>query len=352
MQIQEKVTEIEEKLQLEKENAKSHSELGLNSPEIVVSNIEGHFYEMLGHIQSKIIGLEEERINLDKNLQPLKNTIHDSENKIISEWNLKERTVTTRSEAEAGIRNFQAESKFKLKEIFFYMLFLAEFSYGYYIFKNIVLPDNTFQNYVTSIVVGAMVLLIGIFTKLIPDSQTDVKRYDFYKKIITGLAIISMSVFLLCLVQMREATDSFDLTKATAKVSNVNYQELVFNLCLLCTIIFGSAFFNHWSRVYPKKLLKKRHDEGVELLHWYESEQFSYRSASNKFNDTTERLEIKIKPNLQFLKEQVAKYDQNYLKALKRQALSYFVMGTQTMPVTDSKEKARVKAESILSILN
>ena len=125
MQIVEKVTEIEEKLMKEKSDAKSHSELGLNSPEIVVSNIEGHFYEMLGHIQSKIIGLEDERINLDKNLQPLKNTIHESENKIITEWNSKERTVTTRAEAEAGIRNFQAESKFKLKEIFFYMLFLC-----------------------------------------------------------------------------------------------------------------------------------------------------------------------------------------------------------------------------------
>ena len=131
-----------------------------------------------------------------------------------------------------------------------------------------------------------------------------------------------------------------------------NYQELVFNLSLLCTIIFGSAFFNHWHKSYPKKLLKKKHDEGFELLQWYESDHFYYKKASTDFKVAIDKLEKQIKPQLSILKEQISKYDQLFMKSIKRQALSQFMIGTYTIPLTPEKEMGRTRAESILTSLN
>jgi hypothetical protein len=307
---------------------------------------------MLGFCQSKIINLEDEKVEIEKRLQPLKNQITDSETLILNEWNKKERFIANRAEAESSIRAFVDENKFKKKDLIFYTLFLAEFSYGYYIFKNIVLPDNNVQNYITSVVVGAMVLLIGVFAKLIPDSQLEIKKYELLKKINSVLAGISMTIFLICLVQMRETSSSFDMTKAIGKVESVNYQELVFNLSLLCTIIFGSAFFNHWHRSFPKKLLKKKHDEGIEMLQWYDSGHFYYKKASADFKTAVEKLEEKVKPQLAILKEQISKYDKSYMKSIKRQALSQFMIGTYTIPMTPEKEMGRSRAELILTSLN
>ena len=280
MYIFEKIKKVEDLIDEEIEKASTLSERGINNPEILNSKLDGYCSEMLGFCQSKIISLEEERLEVERRLQPIKNQITDSETLILNEWRKKEKTISNRAEAEASINMFLEEGRFKKKDLIFYALFLAEFSYGYYIFKNIVLPDNNIQNYITSVVVGAMVLLIGIFAKLIPDSQTDIKKYEFYKKINSVLAGISMLTFLICLVQMRETTNTFDMTKTIGKIENANYQELVFNLSLLCTIIFGSAFFNHWHRSYPKKLLKKKHDDGMELLQWYESDHFYYKKST------------------------------------------------------------------------
>lgn len=352
MQIFEKIKKVEDLISDEIERASTLSERGINNPEILNSKLDGYCSEMLGFCQSKIISLEDEKIDIEKRLQPIKNQITDSETLILNEWNKKGKTVSNRAEAEASIRMYLSENNFKKKDLIFYVLFLAEFSYGYYIFKNIVLPDNNIQNYITSVVVGAMVLLIGIFAKLIPDSQTDIKKYELFKKINSVLSGVSMVAFLICLVQMRETTNTFDMTKSVGKIETFNYQELVFNLSLLCTIIFGSAFFNHWHRSYPKKLLKKKHDEGMELLQWYESDHFYYKKATSDFKEAFEKLEKQIKPQLSILKEQISKYDQTFMKSIKRQALSQFMIGTYTIPMTSEKEVGRNRAESILTSLN
>lgn len=352
MYIFEKIKTVEDLILEEIDKATSLSERGINNPQIINSKLEGYCAEMLGFCQSKIITSEEEKLELEKRLQPLKNQIKDSETLIVNEWNKKERVVSNRAEGEASIRTFKEENKFKFKNLIFYALFVAEFSYGYYIFKNIVLPDNNIQNYITSIVVGAMVLLIGVFAKLVPDSQTDIKKYEFYKKINTILATLAMVVFIICLVQMRETTSTFDMTKAVGKVEKFNYQELFFNLSLLCTIIFGSAFFTHWHRCFPKRLLKKKHDEGKELLQWYESDHFYYKKATAEYVETHEKIEKDLKPKLSILKEQIAKYDQSFLKSIKRQALSQFMIGTYTIPLTAEKELGRNKAELLLTSLN
>ena len=206
MYIFEKIKKVEDLISDEIEKASTLSERGINNPEIINSKLDGYCSEMLGFCQSKITTLEEEKLDVEKRLQPIKNQITDSETIILNEWSKKEKTVSNRAEADASIRMYLDENKFKKVNLIFYVLFLAEFSYGYYIFKNIVLPDNNVQNYITSIVVGAMVLLIGIFAKLIPDSQTDIKKYELLKKINSILAGISMVSFLICLVQMRDLT--------------------------------------------------------------------------------------------------------------------------------------------------
>ncbi|NOS93406.1 MAG: hypothetical protein HOP30_15915 [Cyclobacteriaceae bacterium] len=352
MNIFEQINELEDQIQGEIRNAPELPQRGVNNPEIVTSKIDGLCASMVGLCQSKIITLDGDKIELEKRLQPIMNQVKDSETLIVNDWNKKERVISNRAEGEAAIRIYNEENKFKFKNLIFYALFFAEFCYGYYIFKNIVLPDNNFQNYVTSVVVGAMVLLIGVFAKLLPDSQTDIKKFELYKKINTALAAISMVVFIVCLVQMRETTTSFDMSNATAKVEKNNYQELAFNLSLLCTIIFGSAFFTHWHRCFPKRLLKKKHDEGKELQHWYEGDHYYYKQASIEYTVTQNKVEKELKPQLSILKEQIAKYDPSFIKSIKRQALSQFMIGTYTNPLTEEKAQARSKSETLLMSLN
>lgn len=348
----EKIEEVEKLIQSEILNATEMPERGIHSPEILTSNLEGYHAEMLSFCQSKIITLDSEKIDLEKRLQPLKNKIKDAETLIINDWNKSERVITNRAEGEAAIRVFEEEKKFKFKDLISYVLFIAEFAYGYHIFKTIVLPDNTFANYVTSIVVGAMVLLIGIFAKTVPDSQIEIKKYEMYKKINMVMAAISMVVFIICLVQMRESTSSFDMSNSNTKVESFNWQELAFNLSLLCTIIFGSAFFAHWHKCFPKKLLKKKHDQGKELQEWYNSNHYIYKQACTEYAETSNKIENDIKPKLSVLKEQIAKYDLPFLKSIKRQALSQYMIGTYTLPLSDDKNIARNKAESLLTTLN
>lgn len=352
MNIFEEINGLKDGLNDEVTNGRFMPDKGINNPDVLISKVTGHFDEMIGVCQSKIINLDEERLRLERRLQPLQNQINDSETLIKMEWNQKPRVIANRAEGEAAKSVYESENKFRFSSLIFYVLFLAEFSYGYYIFKNIVLPDNTIQNYITSVVVGAMVLLIGIFAKLLPDSQIDIKRYELFKRINTVLAGISMTVFILCLVQMRETTNSFDMTKTVGKVENLNTQELFFNLSLLCTIIFGSSFFAHWHRHTPKKLLKKRFEEANELQRWYESDHFYYKSASIELYESLERIEKNLKPQLAILKEQISKFDPNYLKSLKRKALCNFIEGAHTIPLTEAKDLGRARAEQILKELN
>lgn len=193
-----------------------------------------------------------------------------------------------------------------------------------------------------------MVLVIGIFVKYLSNSFFQLKHYELSKKIITVLACISMFTFLICLVQMRETTENFDLTKATEKVSSLNWQELIFNLSLLCAIIFGGAFFAHWHKTLPNKYLKKMHDEGIELDNWYESDDFEFKRACFEYDNSKEKLETVLKPAISNVKEVLSRYNEGHLTILIRQALTHFIMGSSRIPLTAEKEQGRIKAEELI----
>lgn len=123
----EKVLLLESKIKEEIENAKELPDRGIHNPHVIPSYVEGHFNELVYFSRGKLSILESEAAHIDRHLGPLKNFIKDSEARLLSDWNKRERLVKNRAEARSAINTYKEEKRFKLKDLTFAMLFLFEF---------------------------------------------------------------------------------------------------------------------------------------------------------------------------------------------------------------------------------
>jgi len=282
--------------------------------------------------------------------------LKELDKEILRKWNEKPRLVTSRSEAETSIKNFKSEQERKTDFWSFLTiaLFAFEFCFGYWIFKSFVLPDPGLGNQITSVMVGGMVLAVGFFLKILPDSTESLEKYQKWKLFLTVASGTSAVVFIVLLAYMRQVigTESLpDLATGELVVSGSTISERIvdfaFQMSLLLTLIFCAGFFSHWKKKYPRALLKARHDEGMDLRSWYENDAYKFGQKETSLKELADEIEA-MKAAKSSLREKLKYLSSGKIANIMREACIAFYEGANSPPLTEAKRRAAANARTFL----
>lgn len=349
-EVSKKVDEYENAIKAEHEKAINNGFMGHDSAITVVTEIEDLNQNIRTFLRSKKESYEQEILILERELPSKERSLKEIDKLIMSDWFQKGRSILGRAEAENALIEWEKENKFKKVDLLFYALFFAEFAYGAHIYKTFIAPDDTVQNWISAIVVGAMTLLIGFFVKYLPDAQVDLKKYNLIKNVSNTIAIVSMVTFIILLVKMREVNPTLDLNLNTDAPKNIeeNLSEFLFNLSLLCTIIFGNSFFAHWNKTSPKKLIKLKKEEANELLNAYASDHYGFLKTQNEINSAISRRDNVLRPAVNDLTQKLVVLSQQRLFQQARKGFTKFIDGAREGTATQIKLDNIAKAELML----
>ena len=209
----------------------------------------------------------------------------------------------------------------KFADVFVWAMMLGEALFGYWIFKEKVLPDDTWQNYLTSAVVGGMVCFIGLVLKKIPALFP-----DFIKQIYCIVTLIFSAVFVSSLVIARDSTMNTSEIANAVQTGSDNF-ELMFNVGLLGTLLFGGALIS----ILTRDPNKEKHSK--EIINAF-GPVAEHTAMLAKFQRLNERLVSKL--------NHLSRVSQ---ESLERDAVRFYLQGTKSFPSTYNKRLAAEKIQ-------
>lgn len=216
-----------------------------------------------------------------------------------------------------------------------------------------VLPDPGWGNELTSVLIGAMTAVIGFFVKHLPDSTLNIDKYSRSKRLLGVASAMSAVTFVVLLAALRQTSETLlpDASAndvATSAPSRV--QDFAFQLSILSTLIFASAFFAHWKKKLPKALLIAKNREAKDLHAWYDSDEYQHTKLANDIRGLEERI-FNVKAQRKLLRDKFKSCSQKRLHTVMQQSCLAFIEGALTLPHTEAKKQAAQNGRKYLDTI-
>jgi hypothetical protein len=274
-----------------------------------------------------------------------------TEQRLIQDWNRTPRTIKSLAEAQVAIAKYDEHQNrpFGWRDVLTLALFFAEFLLSYFLFRKFVFEDDGWTNDLICGLIGGVTVFVAYFAKNLPDNTRDPEKYDFRKKVIALLAAVSATLFILCVVVLREFIPAAvtSITEDVVQTGGSKTIWIVFNLSLLSSLIFIAAFLSHLGIRFPRAYLKARYDEGRELLGWYSSDQYKHVQKKEALKDLQESREA-LYARFLVLKQKAEHFSPRRMPNELRRSCLEFLRGAQTPPLTNSKRRGADKARQWL----